>query len=100
MVLKAKVFTFSAGWGFLASKSDEVEEALNDFIREHRLDEKQIVNVLQSESEGKLLTITFLYKGLLEDEPEKVTTQRYCLRCNAKVAQGANVCQVCEADLL
>ncbi|WP_407925470.1 zinc-ribbon domain-containing protein [Geomonas edaphica] len=29
-----------------------------------------------------------------------MTKERDCLRCNAKVADGANVCHVCGADIV
>ncbi|EGR2798239.1 hypothetical protein NOL18_23620 [Vibrio parahaemolyticus] len=62
MRIKSKIFTFSSGFGFIKNKSEEIENALNVFIEKNEINEKEIISVTQSESEGKLLTITFLYK--------------------------------------
>lgn len=62
-VVKAKVFTFNAGWGSIASKPEKIEDAINTFIEVNGLNHKEIINVTQSESEGKLFTLTFLYKS-------------------------------------
>lgn len=61
-VVKAKIFTFNAGWGYIASKPDRIEEAINEFIEKNGLSDKEILNMTQSESQGKLFTLTFLYK--------------------------------------
>lgn len=65
MALKAKVFTYRppgfAG-GLLHQSPLKIEEALNEFIQQNNLSEKEITSVTQSETNNIMLTMTFLYK--------------------------------------